>query len=56
MSEVDEKAHYLAGIRRSRIMAAVFVSIALVLGYVGLKINTGAWQWTSQLVPGLNTL
>ena len=35
MSEVDEKAHYLAGIRRSRIIASVFVSIALLLGYVG---------------------
>jgi hypothetical protein len=35
MSEVDEKAHYLAGIRRSRIMAVIFVSLAILVGYVG---------------------
>ena len=37
MSEVDEKAHYLAGIRRSRIMAVIFVSLALLVGYVGAQ-------------------
>ena len=37
MSEVDEKAHYLAGIRRSRIMVVILVSIALLLGYFGAQ-------------------
>jgi hypothetical protein len=37
MSEVDEKAHYLAGIRRSRIMAIIFVSLALIVGYFGAQ-------------------
>ena len=37
MSQFDEKSHYLNGIRRSRIMTVVFVSIALLIGYIGAK-------------------
>jgi hypothetical protein len=37
MSEFDEKTHYQTGIARSRRMAIIFVSIALIIGAVGAK-------------------
>ena len=37
MSNFDEKTHYLTGIARSRRMAIIFVSLALIIGAVGAR-------------------